>query len=348
MGKGCGRKKAVTLKDIAKKTGFSVNTVSHALADKPDISADTKALICKKADEMGYIANASASFLRSGISKTVSIIVGDISNPHFSIMVKEMQTLLHRQKYTTIIFNTEEKKENERQAIVTSISQNVDGILICPAPGGKENIALLETHGVPFILIGRRLPGVKASYVVCDDEHGGYIATRHLLENGHRDILFLNGDKAISSAKERLRGHRRALEEGGLPYRESRVNTVALTTKSSTKMEQILREVGGFGASPQKCTAILAFSDILAWQAITLLAGMGASVPGACSIIGFDNIQSRFFYPLRLSSVSSSKTTLAKRAVQMMLEAMAGGAPQRQQVVLDTRLIEGDTVARLG
>ena len=143
----------VTLKDIAQATGFSANTVSRALADKPDISEETKAVIREKASQMGYIANALASFLRSGVSRNIAILVGDISNPHFSVMVKEMQTLLQRRGYNSIIFNTEEKAAVEKQAITTSLSQNVDGIILCPAPGGEENIHFLPimTNGFPCI-----------------------------------------------------------------------------------------------------------------------------------------------------------------------------------------------------
>ena len=90
-------KHTVTLSDIAKKTGFSVNTVSHALKDKPDISEKTKKMIRETADALGYIVNSSASFLRSGVSKNIAVILGDISNPHFSIMVKEIEVLLREQ-----------------------------------------------------------------------------------------------------------------------------------------------------------------------------------------------------------------------------------------------------------
>ncbi len=183
----------VTLKDIAQATGFSANTVSRALADKPDISEETKAVIREKASQMGYIANALASFLRSGVSRNIAILVGDISNPHFSVMVKEMQTLLQRRGYNSIIFNTEEKAAVEKQAITTSLSQNVDGIILCPAPGGEENIRFLQMHGKPFVMIGRHFTGEDASFVICDDVHGGYAAARYLLDRGHKDILFLNG-----------------------------------------------------------------------------------------------------------------------------------------------------------
>lgn len=206
----------VTLKDIAQATGFSANTVSRALADKPDISEETKAVIREKASQMGYIANALASFLRSGVSRNIAILVGDISNPHFSVMVKEMQTLLQRRGYNSIIFNTEEKAAVEKQAITTSLSQNVDGIILCPAPGGEENIRFLQMHGKPFVMIGRHFTGEDASFVICDDVHGGYAAARYLLDRGHKDILFLNGPRGISSSAERLEGYRAALEEKGL------------------------------------------------------------------------------------------------------------------------------------
>ena len=105
--------KRVTLADIANKCGVSVNTVSHALKDKPDISKKTTEYIKKTADEMGYIQNSSASFLRSGKSKSIAIIVGDISNPHFSIMIKEMEETARDHGYTCFVLNTDENVDIE-------------------------------------------------------------------------------------------------------------------------------------------------------------------------------------------------------------------------------------------
>ena len=330
-------KNTVTLKDIAMATGFSANTVSRALADKPEISEETKKIIRDKAAEMGYIANALASFLRSGVSRNIAIIVGDISNPHFSVMVKEMQVMLQNKGYNSIIFNTEEKEDMERQAITISISQNVDGIIICPVQGGEENIRYLQTRGKPYVLIGRRFAGLDTNYVVCDDEQGGYIATRHLLDNGHRNILFLNGPKGISSTVERLQGYRRALEECAVPFRKELVKTVPITMgKGREKMRRILEQ-------EKEVTAILAFSDILAWQAISILKELGKKVPQQCSIIGFDNI--KYPFPMSLTTISSSKTTMAKKSVEILLRELESPLEYREHSVLETCLIHGDTVA---
>jgi len=324
----------VTLKDVAKATGFSANTVSHALAGKPDISIATKKIISDKAREMGYITNALASFLRSGISKTISIIVGDISNPHFAIIVKEVQTLLQKRGYTCTIFNTEENKDLELRAITASISQNADGIIICPTPNGQKNLDLLRQYNKRFVLLGRRFDNSDANYVVCDDENGGYVAAQYLLANGHKEILFLNGPRDISSARERLHGYRRALTEAGAEYRSNLVFTVPILGDEE-KIAQAL-------AKAQKYTAVLGFSDLVAWQAICCLEKQGRSVPKDCSVIGFDNIS--FTYPLKLTSISSSKTTMAKKAVDLLMKELTNTGAPIKQVVLETKLIEGATV----
>ncbi|MFR3483743.1 MAG: VapE domain-containing protein [Clostridia bacterium] len=209
--------KNVTLADIANKTGFSVNTVSHALHDKKDISAKTKEQIQAVAKEMGYIRNSSASSLRSGKTKSIAIIVGDISNPHFSIMIKEMETLFRKKGYTSFILNTDEDEEMEWTAITSAISKNVDGIILCPVQKTEGNVRYLMETGIPFTLIGRRFDQIPTNYVVCDDENGGYLAASYLLSENHRRILFLNGGAYISSAKERLLGIQRAFVEKGTP-----------------------------------------------------------------------------------------------------------------------------------
>lgn len=329
----------VTLKDIARETGFSANTVSRALADKPDISQETKAVIREAASRMGYIANALASFLRSGVSRNIAIIVGDIANPHFSVMVKEMQTMLQKKGYNSIIFNSEEKAAVEKQAITIALSQNVDGILLCPAPGGEENIRFLEEHGKPFVMLGRHFDGKDASFVVCDDVHGGYAATRYLLEHGHRNILFLNGPKGISSSAQRLQGYRQALEEAGIAYRSELVRSVSVTgERNGEKIKAVLTQ-------RKDCTAVLVFNDILAWQTVCILKELGKEVPGACSVVGFDNI--KYPYPMRLTSVSSSKTTMAKRSVEILLRKLEGHPKAEECVVLETKVVEGETVERL-
>ena len=332
-------KRPVTLKDIAAATGFSINTVSHALKDREDISLATRETIKETAKKMGYVGNASARFLRSGVSKLIAIILGDLSNPHFSIMVKEIETYFRREGYVSFVMNTDEKSDVERQAILTAAERNVDGILICPTQNSRENLACLRSTGIPFVLIGRRFLQEDCSYVVCDDEHGGYIAARHLLRLGHRRILFLNGPASISSARERRDGYLRAHREASVPADPDLLATTPVTLGNIS--------VDGIGEAvlQKKVTAILAFSDLIAFEAITALKRQGIRVPEEISVVGFDNIQSKYPFPVLLTSVTSSNTTMARRASALLLRLLRDRTLPPEQLMLTTQLVVRETCA---
>lgn len=328
------KNKTVTLSDIAKATGFSVNTVSHALNDKPDISESTKKLIKKTAQKMGYIANSSAVFLRSGRSKNIAIIVADITNPHFAVVIKEIEGLLRENGYTAYIMNTDEDPETERQAIISAKSKNTDGIIISPTQNSYENISFLESLDIPFVLLGRRFKGKDNNYVICNDENSGYLAGKYLLEKGHRNVLFLNAPLCISSAEERLSGTKRAFSEKGLEFK----NSFELAPSDNyNQMKKIL-------STQKDYTAIICFSDLFAMQAITLLNDMGIKVPEDVSVIGFDDILSRFKLPLELTSLSSKKSTMAKEAVNILIENLEDSSSGTVKKILETKIIERNTV----
>ncbi len=328
------KNKTVTLSDIAKATGFSANTVSHALNDKPDISEKTKKLIKRTAEEMGYIANSSAIFLRSGKSKSIAIIVADITNPHFSVVIKEIEGLLREKGYTAYIMNTDEDPETEKQAIISAKSKNTDGIIISPTQNSYDNIAFLESLDIPFVLLGRRFKGKDNNYVICNDENSGYIAGKYLLEKGHKDILFLNAPLCISSAEERLSGVKRAFEEKGKAF--SNVFELA-PSDNYDKMKKIL-------SSRKNYTALICFSDLFAMQAISILKELGKKVPEDVSVIGFDDILSRFKFPLELTSLSSKKSTMAKEAVNILIDNLEENSSGTVKKILETKIIERKTV----
>ncbi len=327
----------VTLNDIARETGYSVNTVSHALHDKPDIAQKTKDYIRSVADEMGYIANTSAASLRSGKSRSAAIIIGDISNPHFSIMIKEMEGALRTNGYNAIIMNTNEDEQLERQAIISAISKNVDGIILCPVQQTKSNVEYLSSLSIPYVLIGRRFFDIDSNYVICDDQNGGFVAMEHLIRLGHRNILFLNAPQHISSAKERLAGIHHALE--------------AYANESCTLHTEIVspldseRVVSELLHTHRDCTAVLCFSDIIALQVCRFLHQMGLSVPTDVSVMGFDNIASKYYFPLMISSVTSSKTKMSGKAVEVLLQELNGSNANPKQMVLPTKIVEWDSTA---
>lgn len=333
------KRATVTLKDIAEKTGYSINTVSRALRDKDDIAIETRMMIQKLALDMGHVSNTLAASLRLGYTNTIAVILGDISNPHFSIMMKEIGGHAWEEGYTSILFSTNEDEELELAAIQSALNKNVDGIIICPAQKTPDNLNYLKESGIPFVLIGRR--DEAYSYVVCNDELGGFQATRELLMAGHRNILLLHGAAYISSARERLDGYYRAFCEMGIPVNERLIRQVPIV---SDGCEAVLAELEREG---QEYTAIFAFSDMLAWEAWCCLSSRGKLVPKDCSIIGFDHIESRLKLPLALTSVSSYKGRMSVEAVDI-LAAQIQGQVECRQVVIDTGIAVGDTVRTLG
>ena len=208
----------VTQKDIAKRTGFSVNTVSHALRGMSDISEETREFILRTAKEMGYIMNSAASTLRSGQSGIIAVVISDISNPLFGIEVKEIEEIMQKEGFCIITFNTNENTEQERKSLNVAISKGVDGILICPTQENDDNIEFLKSSGIPFVVLGRRVEDPDVDYVAWDDVQGAKLATNYMLDKGYRKILFLHAPLYISSARDRLQGYRQAFEESRIPF----------------------------------------------------------------------------------------------------------------------------------
>ncbi|WP_300801134.1 LacI family DNA-binding transcriptional regulator [uncultured Acetatifactor sp.] len=332
------KKPTVTLKDIAQQTGYSINTVSRALRDKADIADATRQKIKKVAAEMGHVNNMLAASLRLGYTNTVAVILGDISNPHFAIMMKEIEVHAREYGYNSILYNTNEDEELELEAIRSALNKNVDGIIICPAQKTQENLKYLESTGVPFVLIGRR--DEAYSYVVCNDEMGGFLATAALISAGHRDILLLHGAMYISSARERLAGYRRAYAQSGLEVPEGLIREVPVTANGCSAVLEQLKEEG------MTFSAIFAFSDMLAWEAWSCLMRREIRVPQDCSLIGFDHIQSRLNLPFSLTSVSSYKGRMSTAAVDLLVRRMHGSS-EKEQLVIDTALAVGQTVMTL-
>jgi LacI family transcriptional regulator len=334
--------KKVTLQDIAIKTGFTKNTVSRALRNKPEIAAATRKLINDTAKEMGYITNTIAGSLRSGVTRTIAIILGDISNPHFGIMAKEVEIALRRHSYNTFVLNTDEKYEIEEQAVYSALSKKVDGVILCPTQANIEAVKLLKKNGIPFVLWGRYFEEEpETDYVVCNDFKGGYLATQHLIERGHREILCLTGPSYISSARERLAGYQKALQEKGIGYCPDLIRETSVTTGECRQViKKALEE-------KVKFTAVFAFSDMIAWEAIYTLNRHGIRVPQDVGVIGFDNIQSRMYLPFPLTSISYSKKKMSRRAVDILLKKMNHPEPDRYfHEVIDPGIVIRESTSR--
>jgi LacI family transcriptional regulator len=329
----------VTLRHIAAATGYTVNTVSRALKGGQDISQATRTLIQNKARAMGYVPNALAVSLRSGRTRTISAIIPDITDPLFAIWIRDLESRLKVKDFDLFIQNTDENEDLERRAILAATAKKMDGIIMCPCQRDPQNTRMIRESGIPFVLMGRRFHEAQDCYVVADDVQGGYLATLYLLQKGHRDILFLNGPACISSARERLQGYRRALQEGGRPFRKGLVLEAAIQGgECSRLLAAHLR--GG-----PRFTAVFCFSDLMALEAIAYLHTRGVRIPEEVAVVGFDDVQSRLFYPYPLTSIGYGKRAVAESAADLITGLVEGAPPAatRRQVIPVKLVVRGST-----
>ncbi len=166
----------VTLQDIAKATGYTVNTVSRALKNKEDIAQETCERIQKVAREMGYVRNYLASSLRSGRTKTLAMIAGSMTNPFYAILADLIEQEAVRLGYSLVILVSRDDPATELNAVEMALSRQVDGILITPSSFDSPALSVLRSSHVPFVLLSRYQAGARDDCVYCNDEEGGYLA----------------------------------------------------------------------------------------------------------------------------------------------------------------------------
>lgn len=326
--------------DIAKQTGYTVGTISKALQNKDGISKETRESILRAAKEMGYIANAQAGALRSGSSKMIAIIVGDIANPLFAIEIKICTELLEKHGYRAIVMDTEERPEREEAAVISALNKNVDGVLICPSQQSTRNIQLLKQNGMPFVLMGRRFRDYDADYVVCDDEEGGYLAGKHLLDLGHERILLITAGQHISSSYERLAGFTRAMQEHHVSLDPDLI--LEANASASEAADLIDRAL----ASELHFSAIFTFSDLIAWEVIYALEERDIKVPQDISVMGFDDVQSHMCFPPPLTTVHFPKRKLVSNSVALLLDRIQSPGEETEHRVLSSHLVIRKTTSK--
>lgn len=320
----------VTLQDIARRTGYTANTVSRALKNKSDISEATCKHIQDVAEEMGYIRNQMASSLRSGQTRTLGLIVGGMSNPYYGIMADEIQNAAMAQGYSLLILCSRDETGIELRVAEAALSRQVDGILLFPSYGSTRTIQRIRALDVPFVLMGRPLDDETADVVSCDEAQGAYLMTRHLIEAGCRKLAYLCNYDVLYSTRARLEGYQRACTEAGL---EDSFSRFSLLNDDDAILHQVLdwRQDGIDG--------LFLFCDEEAWRAINILTRHGLHIPGDIALGGFDNIQGTRPFPSPLCSVEYNMVRMAHKGVELLLRRIRGETMAPQHIVCEPTVV---------
>ena len=327
MARDSGR---VTLQDIARATGFTVNTVSRALKNKDDISRETCLHIQQVAREMGYVRNYIASSLRSGRTKTIAMIAGSMTNPFYAILCDLIQQEAVRLGYSLMILCSRDDPDTEVRMVEMALSRQADGVLITPCSFESPALGLLRSSGIPFVLLSRYLEGSEDDCVYCDDEQGGFLAARHLIENGHRHLAMMSFRHVVFSSRKRFEGFQRACLEAGIPARR-------IHYSEPESEEDIPRQLKAW--IDDGVSALFAFCDVEAWSVITQMENSGLSRRGNLCVVGFDNILRYINFPKPICSIDPQLREEARTAIDLLRRRIHEPGLPPQQVLLPVSLV---------
>lgn len=297
------QKKRVTIKEIAKETGFTAQTVSLALRKKDCITEKTKNIVLEAARRLGYIKNDMAINLRRGHTNTIAVIYDDISNPYFSLMTKFLQKYFREKGYVLLIFTAESYFLDE-ETFYNVLSCNVAGVV--SFLDVDEKIAnLSEQNNLPVIVLGRK-SCQNISWITTAENKGGALAARYLMEQGCKNNLHITYSLDMICGKERYEGF---LDE----IKNANENQDLLLVLWYEPLRDLLPKY----LKEHEVDGIFAFNDMLAYETLNILKKENRQ---DIKVVGFDNIQELFNFPVKISTIGSNKKEMAKTTVKVLIE----------------------------
>jgi len=327
-------KRFITMKDVAKASGVSLNTVSRAFNDKADINEETKKKVLSVAEELGYVKNASASLLRKKHTKIFGVIVSDNTNPFSAELVKAIERRAHEVGYQMILMNTDRVYENEKNAIQTILERRVDGLIITPVQSDNSDIKTLLKRNFPVVVLGRYFKDIQVDTVHNDEVKGGYLATKHLIEKGCKNILFLNHYLYKSVSQMRYEGFKKALKEHDIAFNDEMMVEIDMDIYQAYETVKMLLK------KKKRIDGLFCFNDLMAMGALNAVHEEGVNIPDEIKIVGFDNIVFSGIVSPSLTTVNIDKKELGEKGFEVLLERINEQRSQPVRVILDVDLVE--------
>jgi len=305
-----------TMKRVAAELGVSVTTISKVLNNQPDIGSATRARVLAKVAELGYRPNAVARSLTLKRTQTLGVVLPDLMHSFFVEVVTAIESVVTARGYALLLCSSVEDPRKERRELEVLEQRQVDGVVLASAHATANNDVLrrLALHGKAVVMIDRDdHADIKCHRVLTDDERVGWLATSHLIDQGHRAIAHISGPQ-IEHAERRLRGYRKAMRDRKLPIRSEWI-------VPTTFMEQ-----DGYGAMRRlldvtpRVTAVFAANDPTAIGAMKAIWDAGLRVPEDVAIVGAGDIAHGDILRVPLTTVSWSRQALGQRAAELLLD----------------------------
>lgn len=318
------------INDVAREAGVSAMTVSRYFNQPDKVARSTRKRVKKAVEALQYVPNAAARSLVQGKTHTVAAIMSDITNPFFTTLARGIEDVAFERGYALFIGNTDESPGKEQRYLNALISRRTDGVLLSPSPGENRHLDQLLEHGIPLVLIDRRLEKVAADVVRGDSFTGGNELVSHLIEQGYQDIAFVGGEPGVSSLEDRLAGYESAMEEAGLEPRSY------LGHYDRASGEDIADRLIEEDAIPE---AVVAANNLVAIGVLYTLRRRKLRVPEDVALTCFEDIEIAAVISPFLTVAAQPAYDMGKAAMEMLLERIQGYEGPPREKVFPTELI---------
>jgi DNA-binding LacI/PurR family transcriptional regulator len=331
---------SVSIYDIAKKAKVSPSTVSRALDDHPHIRAETKKRIQELAKEMDYVPSTVAKSLAANKTWTIGMVLATISDPFMGRVIEGVERVAIEAGFNVFISTSQNDSQQEIAAIKMLQKRRVDGIIVIASHLFDQYPRFFGRSKVPIVIINEQKPGETMHFVTVDDVHAAQLAVEHVLALGHCRIGYVGVTNRPKSNQYRLKGYQDALEAAGIASDPSLIFTSHSIEDHAKGGEASLEPLLAAGA-----TAVFCFNDTTAIGLLAACYKHGVCVPDNLSIIGFDDIDMAAYTVPPLTTIRQPRFELGQRAMQLMLDLLAGREPENQ--VVPGELVVRQTTARL-
>jgi LacI family transcriptional regulator len=314
-------KKKVTLRDVAAHAGVSPKTVSNVVNNWPYISDATRQKVQRAIDELGFRPDGLASSLRTGRSKTIGVVIPDITNPFFGQVVRGCEDVLYAAGYTIFLCNTSEDQQKEQGYLGMLVDRGVDGLLLFGARSDAATLSAIVHDAIPIVAEDCPAPHANTTVIDIDNGAGARLATAHLIALGHTRIGHLGGPLLRTAAEKRAEGYRQALEQAGLAF------DPALAVPCTPSLR------GGYGAAlhmlqEQQPTALFCYNDLIAVGAMIAARHLHRAIPSELAIVGFDDIALASLVEPALTTVRVRQYAMGRAASELLLARLSGAASE--------------------
>ncbi len=325
----------VTIRDVAKESGFSSTTVSIVLNNAPlarYIPATTKKRIERAAKKLGYRPNLFARSLRSKRSHTVGVMVFDMTDPFCVPVLRGIENALYQSNFLPILTDVQNERSRFERYLEMMLDRRVEGLIVVANWLFLDInlLADLEKASVPTAIIGCELKTDAVSSVIVDNEVGAHLAVEHLYSLGHRKIAFIRGPKGLTDSSPRWKGIRTFAKSSDLELDPRLILDLPESRDPLSSFEAGFKLTEELIKQKRPFTALMAFDDVTAFGAIRALAKAGIRVPEQCSVIGFDDVATCLVYTPALTTIRQPMEAMGAMAVSIVVHGINAVLEKRE------------------